>query len=280
MASKIKYKKIINQSIKYLLVTFFAMLFIFPFLFMLSTSLKGTEEIFAKHFTLIPKKIDLKNYQEAFHTIPYLKYTLNTLFITVLNICGQLLVSPMVAYSLAKIKWFGRKIIFTLVLATMLLPYQVTMIPIYMIWQRLGLVGSYVPLIAPAFFGYPFYIIILRQFFMTIPDSLMESARIDGASELKIYWRIILPICKPALSAVAIFTFLFTWSDFLRPLLYLTSQERYTLSLGLQQFLSEHTVAWGQLTAAAAMFTIPIVIMFFFFQRYFIEGIVTTGLKG
>ncbi len=278
--NKVKIQNLFYELLKYTVVTLFAILFIFPFLFMISTSLKSIEEIFSKGFSLIPREIHLENYKNAFQTIPYLKYTMNTLFITLMNVFGQLLVSPMVAYSLSKVKWFGKKIVFALVLATMLLPYQVTMIPVYIIWQRLGFVGTYVPLILPAFFGHAFYIIILRQFFMTIPDSLLESARIDGASEFKIYWKIILPICKPALSAVAIFTFLFAWSDFLGPLLYLTSKENFTLSLGLQQFLSEHTVAWEQLTAAAAMFTIPIVIIFFFFQRYFIEGIVSTGLKG
>ncbi|MBU2563124.1 carbohydrate ABC transporter permease [bacterium] len=273
-------KKIVNIFLKYFILLLITAMFLFPLLFMLSTSLKSIDEIFTRSFRLIPKVFHFENYTNALKTIPYLRYAGNTLFITVFNVVGQLLVSPMVAYSLSKVDWIGKRVVFVVLLSTMLLPYQVTMIPLYIIWQKLGLVGSYVPLILPAFFGYAFYIIILRQFFMSIPDSLLESAKIDGASEFQIYWKIMLPLCKPALTTVAIFTFLFTWSDFLGPLIYLTKQDKYTLALGLQQYMSEHTVAWEQLMAASAMFTIPIIIIFFFAQRKFIEGVVTSGLKG
>jgi len=273
-------KKIVNIFLKYFILILMTAMFLFPLLFMLSTSVKSINEIFTKSFHLIPEVFHFENYANALKTIPYLKYAGNTLFITVLNVVGQLLISPMVAYSLSKVDWIGKRVVFVVLLSTMLLPYQVTMIPVYIIWHNLGLVGSYVPLILPAFFGYAFYIIILRQFFMTIPDSILESARIDGASEFRIYWNIMLPLCKPALISVAIFTFMFTWSDFLGPLIYLTKQDKYTLALGLQQYMSQHTVAWEQLMAASTMFTMPIIIIFFFAQRKFIEGVVTTGLKG
>ncbi|HOO75172.1 MAG TPA: carbohydrate ABC transporter permease [Tepiditoga sp.] len=264
---------------KYLILILISMIFLFPFLFLISTSLKSMDEAFSNSFHLIPQTIHWDNYIKAFQKIPFLTYTKNTVVITLINVIGQLIVCPMIAYGLSKIEWIGKKIIFGIILATMLIPYQVTMIPVYMIWNKLNLVGTIIPITLPAFFGNAFYIIILTQFFKTIPNSILEAAKIDGASEFRIYSKIVLPLCKPALATVAIFTFLNTWSDFLGPLLYLTEQKSWTLSIGLQQYMSAHYVEWTLLMAASAMFTIPIVILFFFAQKKFVEGIVTTGLK-
>ncbi|REE55452.1 carbohydrate ABC transporter membrane protein 2 (CUT1 family) [Paenibacillus taihuensis] len=255
-------------------------IFVIPFLWLLGTSLKSLNEISLSNLTIIPRVFHWDNYARVFERIPYLRYTMNTLFVTVMSVIGQIISSSLVAYSLTKVEWKGRGIIFPIVVATMLLPFQVTMIPVYMIYQKLGLVGTYWPLIIPTFTGAPFYIFLLRQFFMTLPDTLIQAARIDGANEWKIFSRIVMPLCRPALAAVGIFTFLYTWSDFLGPLLYLNDNAKYTLTLGLQAFMAEHYTEWDLLMAASAMFTLPIIVMFFFAQKYFIEGITLTGIKG
>ncbi|MFS0723208.1 carbohydrate ABC transporter permease [Paenibacillus sp. 1P07SE] len=254
--------------------------FLAPFMWMLLTSVKSLGEISTFPVTIWPETFLWSNYQEVFEIIPFARYFLNTLFVTLASVVGQLFAAPLVAYSITKIEWSGRRWIFPIVIATMLLPFQVTMIPIYMIFKDLGLTGSYWPLIIPTFTGAPLYIFLLRQFFMSIPDTIIQAARIDGASESRIYITIILPLCRPALAAVAIFTFLYTWSDFMGPLLYLNNADMYTLTLGLQAFLAEHYTEWGLLMAASLLFTLPLVIMFFFAQKQFIEGITLTGIKG
>ena len=188
--------------------------------------------------------------------------------------------TPLVAYSLAKIKWKGAPIISALIMGTMMIPYTVTMIPLYKIWSKLGFTNTYVPLILPTFFGSPFYIIIMRQFFAGLPNSLMEAAKIDGAGEFKRYIAIALPLSRPALTTVGIYAFINAWSDYLAPLIYINKTEKLTLSLGLQGFLNQYSVDWTHLMAAATIFVIPVVIFFLFFQRNFVEGIATSGIKG
>ncbi|MCD9022389.1 carbohydrate ABC transporter permease [Cohnella silvisoli] len=254
--------------------------FLAPFVWMLLTSLKSLEEISSLPVTIFPKLVLWSNFSEVFNVIPFTDYFLNTLLITLLSVVGQLFSAPLVAYSITKIEWTGARWIFPIVIATMLIPYQVTMIPVYLIFQKMGLTGSIWPLVLPTFTGAPLYIFLLRQFFMALPTSLIHAAKIDGASDFRTYWNIVLPLSRPALTSVAIFTFLYTWSDFLGPLLYINDAARYTLTLGLQAFLAEHYTEWGLLMAASVMFTLPIVIMFFFAQKQFIEGISLTGIKG
>lgn len=273
-------KKSLLKILSYFTVIVLSLIFILPFGWLLSTSLKSLNEIFLMPPTIIPNNIRWDNYAEVFRKIPFLRYTFNTALITVMSMAGQLFAAPLVAYSVSLINWWGKKIVFVLVLATMMIPVQVTMIPVYLTFQKLGLVGTYWPLIIPTFTGAPLYIFLLRQFFLSIPESLIMAARIDGASEVRIYYQIVLPLCKPALATVGVFTLLYTWSDFLSPLIYINRSEMYTLSLGLQAFLAEHYIEWPLLMAASAMFTIPIVIIFFFAQKQFIEGITLTGLKG
>jgi len=249
-------------------------------MWLIATSLKSLNEISNSTLTLLPRHYHWDNYIRVFERIPYVRFSLNTLYVTVMSVIGQIISSTLVAYSLTKIDWQGKKLIFPIVIATMLIPYQVTLIPLYIIFQKLHLVGTYWPLIIPAFTGAPFYIFLLRQFFMTLPDSLVQAARIDGARELHIFARIVLPLCKPAIASVAIFTFISTWSDFLGPLIYLNDNKMYTLTLGLQAFMAEHYVEWDLLMAASVLFTLPIIVMFFFAQKYFIEGIALTGIKG
>ena len=203
----------------------------------------------------------------------------NTLLITALSIIGNLLSTPMVAYSLAKIKWRGASIISGLLMATMMIPYSVTMIPLYKVYSALHLTNTYVPLILPIFFGSSYFIIIMRQFVTGISDSLLDAAKIDGANEFQRYLRIVLPLCKPAMTTVAIYAFMNAWSDYLAPMIYITKTEKLTLSLGLQQFMGEYSTDWARLMAAALIFVIPVVVFYIIFQRNFVQGVSTSGLK-
>lgn len=261
------------------LMVLLAAVYLAPFLVMLSTSFKTMQEAFDPSSSLLPRAPTLANYPAALAKIPFFSFMGNTATITLWCLAGQLLVTPMVAYSLAKIRWRGADLVFSLVLGTMMIPYTVTMIPLYKTWRALGLTGTYVPLIAPAFAGSAFYIVILTQFFKTVPDSLMEAAKIDGATEATTYARVALPLVKPALATVAIFTFLASWSDYLAPMIYISRAERFTLSLGLQAFLNQYTVDWTLLMAAAAVFVLPVVAVFLVLQKNFVDSIATSGLK-
>ena len=247
---------------------------------MVTTALKTNADAFQLPVRLFPREIIWNNFPEAMAKIPYVRYMMNTIFITLLSVVGQMVATPLVAYSLAKIKWKGAPIISALIMGTMMIPYTVTMIPLYKIWSKLGFTNTYVPLILPTFFGSPFYIIIMRQFFAGIPNSLMEAAKIDGAGEFKRYIAIALPLSRPALTTVGIYAFINAWSDYLAPLIYINKTEKLTLSLGLQGFLNQYSVDWTHLMAAATIFVIPVVIFFLFFQRNFVEGIATSGIKG
>lgn len=267
----------------YLVVTAVSLLYILPFFWLASTSFKSMAEAFSTPPTLLPSVFHPENYLEVFRRIPFARYTVNTIIITISSVAGILFSAPLAAYAVSKIEWKGARILFPIMIGTMLIPFQVTMVPLYLIFKRFGWIGTYLPLIVPTFFGGGigggYYIFLLRQFFLGMPNSLVESARLEGASELRIFILIILPLCKAALITVGIFTFLNTWSDFLGPLIYLTKQELYTLSLGLQAFLASHHVEWNLLMAAAVLFSIPTLLIFFIAQRYFIEGAKTSGLK-
>lgn len=221
------------------------------------------------------------NYLRVFDKIPFLTYAKNTLIVCILGVIGTTFTSALVAYGFARIQWPGRNFIFTLTLATMMIPFAVVMVPLYAVFKKLGWIGTLQPLWVPYAFGAAFNIFLLRQFFMTIPLDLTDAARVDGCSELGIFFRIILPLSKPALTIVALFHFLYAWNDFMGPLIYLTDKETYTLSLGLQVFQSQHGgTEWHLLMAASAMVILPILIMFFFAQKTFIQGVTLTGLKG
>ena len=274
------HKKRLKPIPKYVLVIVLSLVFFSPFLIMVTTALKTNADAFQLPVRLFPREIIWNNFPEAMAKIPYVRYMMNTIFITLLSVVGQMVATPLVAYSLAKIKWKGAPIISALIMGTMMIPYTVTMIPLYKIWSRLGFTNTYVPLILPTFFGSPFYIIIMRQFFAGLPNSLMEAAKIDGAGEFKRYIAIALPLSRPALTTVGIYAFINAWSDYLAPLIYINKTEKLTLSLGLQGFLNQYSVDWTHLMAAATIFVIPVVIFFLFFQRNFVEGIATSGIKG
>lgn len=277
--SKGYYIKKIKNIPMTILTIILSVIFLSPFLIMVTTALKTNGDAFQLPVRLLPREVIWTNFPEALQQIPYLRYMANTILITGFSVVGQMISTPLVAYSLAKIKWKGAPIISSLIMGTMMIPYTVTMIPLYKIWNSLGFTNTYLPLIIPTFFGSPFYIIIMRQFFAGLPNSLMEAANIDGASEFTIYRKIALPLSKPALTTVGIYAFISAWSDYLAPMIYINKTEKLTLSLGLQQFLGTFTVDWTHLMAAATMFVIPVVFFFLIFQRNFVEGISTSGLK-
>ena len=277
--NKLVLKRKVNEVCFFVLVLLLVIVFISPFMVMVLTAFKTNSDAFTIPVRLLPRKWVAENFPAAFAAIPYFRYMGNTIFITVLSVIGQLLITPIVAYSLAKIKWKGADILSGLVMATMMIPITVTMVPLYKIYAKLGLTNTYVPLILPTFFGKAFYIVIVRQFFNGIPDSLIEAAKIDGATHFTCYGRIAMPLCKPVLTTIGIYAFLDAWSDYLYPLIFITKPEKYTLSLGLQQYMSEYSVDWARLMAAALVFVLPVILCFAIFQKNFVEGIATSGLK-
>lgn len=231
-----------------------------------------------KDYVLTPT-LHIQNYKEGLSTVPFARYVLNTLIICAACVVGVLLSSSLVAYGLSRIRWRGRDLLFFVILGTMMLPYQVVMVPVFAIFVRLGWIDTFLPLTVPAFLGNAFFIFLLRQFFMSIPADLTEAAKLDGCSELQVFRKVIVPLAKPALATVALFTFLNTWNDFLGPLIYLFDEHKYTVSLGLAMFLGQYGSYWGRLMAVSTLVTVPIIVLFFFTQRTFIQGITLTGMK-
>jgi multiple sugar transport system permease protein len=275
--------RILRQAIQpfftYLILGLFGIFFALPFVWMLSTSLKSGAEAFATPPHLLPEQWIWSNYPIAINYVPFGRYFLNSLIVCTASVVGTVLSCSLVAFSLARIRWWGRTPLFVVVLASMMLPFQVTMIPLFIVFRKLGWIGTYAPLIVPTYFGNGFFIFLIRQFFLTIPEDLLDAARIDGASLLRIYWQIMLPLSLPVLSTVGLFTFLSTWNDFLGPLIYLTQEEMWTLAIGLRGFQTQHGWKWELLMAAAVIFTLPTMTLYFIVQRFFVRGIVTTGLK-
>ncbi len=273
-------KEWIREGISHICLLGLGVTFLFPFIWMLSTALKPEAQIFKWPPEWIPEQFIWSNFPEALTFVPFDLYIKNTLLICFWTIVGTTISSAIVAYGFSRIQWPGRNALFLVMLSTMMLPYQVVMIPLFIIFKQIGWVGSFKPLIVPAFFGNAFFIFLLRQFFLTIPHELSDAARIDGCSEFRIFWQVIVPLAKPALATVALFTFMGSWNDFLGPLIYLNDESMYTISLGLQQFTGQYGTRWGMLMAASTVATLPIIILFFFTQKTFIQGISTTGLKG
>ena len=272
-ASKIT-KKILIHVI--LLLLSFTMLI--PFLFMISTSLKSADEVFSIPFKWFPKKVMLENYIYMWQNAPWGRYFFNTLIITVSVIVGQVFTSSLAAYSFSRLTFKGRDLMFFIYLGTMMIPFQVIMIPTFTIVKKLGWINELKSVIIPAFFS-PFATFLLRQFFLGIPKELEEAAKIDGCGYPKIYWEIIMKISKPALTTIAIFTFMGTWNDFIRPLIFLSRSETWTLALGLAKFQGTYTTQWNQMMAGSLITMVPVLVVFMFGQKYFIQGIVMSGLK-
>jgi multiple sugar transport system permease protein len=260
-------------------VSILGLLFFLPFLWIILTSFKPESQIVRIPPEWIPAPFTLENFTRALVRFPLLVYTKNTLIVVVFSTLGVLLSSSLVAYSLSRLNWPDRNLLFYIVVATLMIPGPVIMIPVFTLFKNLGWVNTLYPLIVPAFFGNAFFIFLLRQFFMTLPQDLFDAARIDGAGELRCYATIALPLSKPALLTVIIFAGLGAWNDFMGPLIYLSSEEMKTLALGLQSLKAQYNTEWGLLMAASTLMTVPVIVAFFFAQRYFIEGITLTGLK-
>ena len=263
-------------------------LFLLPMVWMVLTSLKPIEETMKQPPVWVPSEFQWGNFWKAFSYdsdklgfIPFLIYGRNTFVLCALIVIGTVISNSIVAYSFARLKWPGRDIMFGLTLATMMVPFPVLMVPIFALFKDLGWIGSFKPLWVPAWFGAAFNIFLLRQFFRSIPNELSEAAKIDGGSEWLIFSKIVLPLSKPALIVVALFSFMSAWGDFLGPLIYLLDQKSFTLSLGLQAYQSQAGgTQWNLLMAASTMVLAPVVVLFFFAQRFFIQGITMTGIKG
>jgi multiple sugar transport system permease protein len=251
-----------------------SLIFVLPMLWMLSTSLKPIEQTMVFPPRWLPRPPAWENYVETIDYIPFWTYTLNTVFVSALAAIGTTLSSAFVAYSFTRLEWPGKRALFGLTLATMMVPFPVLMVPLYAVFRELGWIGTLKPLWIPSFFGSAFNVFLLRQFFMRIPKSLPEAMTLDGASELTIFAKIYLPLSRSALAVAAFFQFIYSWNDFLGPLLYLTDQDTFTLSLGLQFYQSQlGGTQWHYLMAASFMTTIPIVVLFFFVQRSFLQGL-------
>lgn len=277
----LRFKKRVGQGIILTILILGSLLILSPIWWMFATSLKDMKEIMTYPPTFIPKEWHWENYSIALEKGPFFRYTMNTLFITGFVVLGNVLANSFIAYGFAKIQFKGRNVLFALVLATMMIPGFVTLIPQYVLYAKLGWLNTYIPLILPAFFGSAFFIFLLRQFFLTIPNELIEAAKIDGANHLYIWWKIFIPLAKPAIATVAIFSFNGAWNDFLGPLLFLNDESLYTLQLGLQVFKGQNDTQWNFLMAGSIMVLLPVITIFFFFQRYFIEGMnLTAGSKG
>ncbi|MCM2982534.1 sugar ABC transporter ATP-binding protein [Niallia circulans] len=267
-SSSIKLRKLF---VLFLLLTG-SIIILSPLFWMISTSLKSPAEIAQYPPSLIPKEFHFSNYIEAWKTAAFTRWTMNTLFIAVFVMIGNVLVNSLIAYGFAKIPFKGKNILFVLVISTMLIPGFVTLVPQYILFSKLGWLNTYLPLIVPAFLGSAFFIFLLRQFTASIPDELIEAAMLDGASHLQIWWKIILPLTRPALITVAIFSFNGAWNDLLGPLLYINDENLYTLQIGLTTFKGTVQTQWHYLMSMSVMVLLPVLLLFFFFQRYFIEG--------
>ena len=264
------------------IMTLGGLIIMVPFFWMISTSLKAQGNLYLYPPQWIPDPIRWANFQEVWDTVPFAMFIRNTAVIVTLVMIGTLLSCSFSAYGFARLRAPGRDIIFMIVLATMMLPSAVTLVPTYIAFNKLGWINSILPLVVPAFFGAPFFIFLLRQFYLSIPKELEESGRIDGASSFRIWWDLMLPLTKPALATVAVFTFFATYNDFFGPLIYLNDESKQTIAVGLSYFTGSRNVGpqMHLLMAMTLMATIPSLIVFIAAQKYFVQSIVTTGLKG
>lgn len=270
----------IKRMIAYTIVMIMAVAYIFPLYWLVVTALKTDIEIFQQPPPIFPPDPQWQNFGASTTYIPFWRYMWNTIAISGLTVLGTVLSCTFIAYGFARIQWPGRNIFFLIYLSTIMLPSQVTLIPLYLIFRDLGWVGTFLPLVVPHFFGSALYVFLLRQFLLTIPQELSDAARIDGASEPGILWHVMIPLMRPALAVVALFTFVQTYRDFLGPLIYLQNQQDWTISLGLKLFQNMYGAQWQLMMAASTLAMLPTIALFFFTQKTFVRGIALTGLKG
>ena len=271
----------IGRTVAFVLAAAGAISFIAPFFWAVSTSLKTPAQVFVFPPEWIPNPVRFSNYPDALTAIPFGRFFINSTIITGMCLIGSVLTSILVAYGFARMEFPGRDVLFMILLGTMMLPAQVTMIPVFIIFRILDWIDTFYPLIVPSYFGSAFYIFLLRQFFLTIPLDLEDAARIDGAGRGQFLWRILVPLSGPAIATIAVFSFMANWQDFFRPLIYLNSMHKLTIPLGLTMFRNEYGGgSWELMMAVVVVTTLPSLILFFVAQRYFISGIVMTGMKG
>lgn len=269
-----------SNFILYIVIVVLGIIFAAPFIWMVSTSLKSPAQLYVPEFILIPNPVMWENFSVALSKIPFLRYSLNTIFLTITSIIFQLLSCGLVAYGFARLNFKFKKFLFSLLLASMMLPSTVRMIPEYLIWMKIGGIDTYFPLLLPKLFGSAYFVFLLRQFYLTIPKELDEAAKIDGCSYFGIWWRILLPITKPAMTTVAVFTFMGVWNDFFGPLIYLTDDSLKTLALALRSFQGQFGSENHLMMAASLVVLLPCLLIFVFSQRYFVKGIALSGIKG
>jgi multiple sugar transport system permease protein len=271
----------LGQLLVYAVLTIGSLAVFLPVFWLVRSSVMNLGEIFKFPPIVWPAHIRWQNFVEAMQASPFLLYFRNTMIVVVPNVIGSLLTASMSAYGLARFRFPLRNFWFSLVLGAIILPPAVVLIPQFLLWSHLHLVNTYFPLIVPVWFGGgAFNVFLLRQFFLTIPKDFDNAARLDGASYWRVYWQIMIPFIQPALLAVGLFTFLYNWNDFFNPLIYLSSKETYTLAVGLQFFLGSYATFWNNLMAASLIVILPPVIVFLIGQRYFVEGVTLTGIKG
>lgn len=278
-----RWSRLAGRVLLYTVVSVLGLVFALPLLWMLSTSLKVDAQVYVVPPVWIPNPIRPLNYLEVLTVAPFGLYFLNTMRYAVPSIIGVLISCSLVAYGFSRIRWWGRDVAFFICIATMMIPFQVRMIPLYITFKNLQWLNSYKPLVIPIFFGQAYYIFLLRQFFLTIPRELSDAARVDGCSELGIFARIVLPLAKPALAVVGLYQFMGSWNDYLGPLIYLNDQNLYPLALGLGvlgQAAYRETQRWPYLMAASTVIIAPVIAIFYLAQRTFVEGIALTGVKG
>ena len=270
----------VRRLLTWLLLLAVSLVFSLPLMVMISGALKSGEELARNPFRLWPESFAWSNFSEALASMPFATYLSNTMVLCIGSVIGTTLSSALVAYGLSRIRWRGRKLLFGLVVATMLLPWHITMIPRFVLISELGLYNSLWAIIGPTFLGDAFFIFLLRQFFLPVPEELLEAGKIDGLSHWGLFWKIMVPLSLPALATVGLFRFVESWNDFGGPLLYLNDPEKFPLAYGLDRFVSSYSDQTHLLLAAAVVFSLPIIILFFFAQKTFIQGISTTGIKG
>jgi multiple sugar transport system permease protein len=279
---KLNLAELFINTLKYTLLIIGAVIMIGPFVWMISTSLKDVGSIFKIPPQIIPDHISFKNYVEIFRKFPFLQFTLNSFKITILSTIGLLISSSLAAYAFARMKFKGSNIIYFIVLATMMIPSQITMIPMFLIMKTLGLLDSHWAIILPAYFGFggAFGIFLLRQFFASIPKDLEDAAKIDGCGKFKIFWHIFLPQSKPILATLTVFSFMFYWNDLLNPVIYLSSLRKMTLTVGLASIQGLNFLRYDLMMAGSFLSILPILVLFIFAQKFFIQSVIHTGIKG
>ncbi|MFN8486653.1 MAG: carbohydrate ABC transporter permease [Caldilineaceae bacterium] len=281
-ARRLNTRKLLSSLLRHLLLIVVSVAFMFPFYWMLITALKANTKVFTYPIEWLPHPPQWDNFSKAvnYPGFPFSLYLWNSIYYAVSVTIGTALSCAAVGYGFARLRFPGRNFLFYLTLSTLMIPGIVTFIPTFILFKMLGMLGTYTPLILPAFLGNAFFIFMMRQFFQGLPVELVDAARVDGANEFRIFWQIMLPLVRPALLVMAVFTFLWTWHDFFGPLVYLSDNNQYPLSLGLFAFRAQRTTEWSLMMAASTLVTLPLVVIFFFAQRYFLEGIKLTGIKG